>query len=342
MDDFVLDAVRNDNGRFFMRRTNPTLPPAVVSCTTTTPATPVLSTALPPLGRLTLSPSGIGLAYASIDALGTRFVTVLTPVTASPISKNFPAPSNSTIEDVAWVDDRFLVCRIAPFATPLAGKIVRIDTFQATTPAALVDLTGAAPTVSSLAVSGDRQWLTFIMDQAGGTPERCAAAMHVNVVNGVSPGGAYTVLMPLSQWVFLQAPRIQQTFNPLNPNILIAGRPSGGTDSFHLATMLRDVSCTGRGIAGPSTTFTIDAHHGSLDDMWVLGVTVARTPTGPVLVDLNAGVLVGPFFLTPSTLSNTSQTFTAATQLGQRIFFQAGWFSQGNLQLGRVTELPFF
>ena len=351
-DDWRIEAVNSTNTTFFLRLV--TLASANVYRVIGTGAPTLLSTtASPAITPLRLSPNGAFLAYVSLTGqltfqnTGSGAVTQLT------------LPPGEGLDSVHWVDDQFLVARMAAFVTPTLGRVVRIDRTTST----IVDLTlgGAASMgVRSLRMSGDRQWLTWTMSQivtngTSGTIETSAAAMRIADGTTTAFGGGYVVVHPLEVWTFfVDQPIVQQTSNPVNPLIVYAGNrtaPSSLPLSFYKANLKYDVSVVGRTSSlstpppntnGPS--FVATGNHDALDDGWILGLSWGRTITPGIYVD--NPLILGPWLFTavaPFNQSSPTITLpTTSTPLNGRLYMQAGWFSNGNLAVGRVTELPIF
>ncbi len=342
-DDWTLDAIAPSNTRFFLR-----LAVAggwsVHTCTTSSSPTALAPTVVA-LQPLTLSPNGNRLAFVS-QGTGVQRVTILPGLPSPATPLHITVPAGSSLDDLAWIDDNRLVARMHPNGSPAAGRIVRIDS-QPPTPG-IVDLTLPGQFCRDLEVSGDRQWLTFVVSQTvtnsvpSSANELSAVAMRITDGTTASPGGAFIVLSPLQTWNILQGPHIQHSATAENPFVVFPAIAPGATlPSFHRATMLHDVSIVGRVLGAVSTTIDVRAPALPANDMWVLGVSLERTTVVgvPPMHVLNP-VVLGPFFNFPPTQPLT--VGGGGVPFNAEMFFQAGWFTQGNLAVGRVTELQIF
>lgn len=358
-----LDAVASTNNVFFLRST---LTGQVRRLTTNGTGIPY-ATAPAASGPMRLSPNNLTIAYASgaqlvrLDANNTGAAPVVTTVPNIVWGGVSQAP---TIRGLHWIDDRFLVALIGPVSTPGAiGQVARIDTAAA--PPAVEFLTMSLsgtiqPFMSELSISGDRNWVTFMVEQSvQGTFERSPVVMRVSDLVTTNPGGSYIVIEPLgfgspATWVSIREPRVQQRAGlNLSPLVLFEGRPTAPPSATTLfrAGVVRDPSITGRATLGVTLTL---ASRSSTDDVaFGLFGDLARSPA-PITIPgvINPGFLPNPIALlsgvtTPNTDTFVPLTMPSSGATGQRIFYQLLWLSAPpsggtTLTASRVIELPVF
>jgi hypothetical protein len=314
-------------------------------------------------GALRLSPNGLTLAYPS----GAQVVRLnANNTSAAPLTFTVPniiwggVSQAPVIRGMHWLDNRYLVALIGPTSTPAdIGQIARIDTLSSSVVFLTQSQTGTIqPYMSQLNISGDRNWITFMLQQSvGGTPELSPVVMRVNDLVTTSPGGSYIVMEPLgfsSTWVNIREPRVQQRAGQaLQPLVLFEGRltaPPSATTLFR-AGIVRDVSITTRAVLGASLTL---ASRSSTDDVaFGLFGDLARSPAPIPIGGLsNPGLLPNPIAIlslatTPNSDVVTNLAMPTSGTTGIRLFYQGVWLSAPpsgptTLTASRVTELPTF
>lgn len=355
---WVVDAAGADNNTFFLRRTSggtpgslnvglatrvataPSQPPAATfSMLASTRATGPIVTIRSPSSVLTTR-----YAYPTTAPGGQPEVMVRDLVGG--FTNTIPVPAGILIESMHWITTRFLVARVTSTSFPIRSRIVRIDATGPAGPTQWLDLTPPEVNVRTLRVSGNRQWLTFQMEQTinGTLPESSVGLMRASDSVATQVGGGYVVLIPGQVWTFAGAPPVvQQSNDPLNPTVVFGARAPGSTlVSFHRATATRDISIVGRQSAQAGVSLTIQASDPAAGTFWMAGVAVSRSTIPGVLLD--NPLLLGPFPIAPGGQSQTLAPIPPQpAALNARLFFQAGWFDlTGAIAAGRVTELPIF
>ncbi|MGE3937006.1 MAG: hypothetical protein AB7F67_27335, partial [Rhodospirillaceae bacterium] len=154
-------------------------------------------------GSLDLSPNGQRLAYPSGGSVALQQASAT--ASASSVIAMPPVPfgagtTASSVRDVRWIDDRFLVGLIGPsFLTSGIGQLVRVDSLTNQVVFLTMPVSGQIrPNFSQLSISGDRQWITCLIDQGildptGGPSATEQAAVAMRISDGVTtnPGGGY-------------------------------------------------------------------------------------------------------------------------------------------------------
>ncbi|MGE3937005.1 MAG: hypothetical protein AB7F67_27330, partial [Rhodospirillaceae bacterium] len=361
-----IDAIAPGNGFVYLR--NATNGQIFRMPTNGGPAVRYVSAATA-VGNLDLSPNGQTLAYPFGDKVALQPTSTTSgsgSLLMMPQVMGPTGPTTPVVRDVRWIDDQFLVALLAPSATS-GGQLARIDR-NSTQVDFLTQPVGGLlqPNYKELSISGDRQWITCLINQSiqdtgssAVTQEQSAVAMRIHDGVTTSPGGGYIVLDACSSWSVLQAPRIQQTGSAFEPRCVFEGRAAGTSGLTHMfsASLQGDVAITNRATTNPTTTtpLTFGTRSGPNDTALIVAASLDRThvPVPVPLTDFfNDLLIVNPQIFFGSVIAASSDVVftiplqTSPAPLGIRFFWQTCWLSPGPngtvFTLGRVTEQPIF